>query len=53
MNLEFQAITAKEKDKNKYKKGTIRFPTSKTSEGAGGFVHLILQLHRNNSNVTS
>ena len=30
MNLEFQAITEKEKEKNKYKNTTIRLQTSKT-----------------------
>ena len=42
MNLEFQAIPAKEKDKNK--NGTIRLQTSKTkySDGAVSFVHFNL-----------
>ena len=42
MNLEFQAIPAKEKDKNK--NGTIRLQTRKTkySDGAVSFVHLAI-----------
>ena len=42
MNFEFQAITEKEKDKNKYKISSITLQTNKTkySEGAVGFVHL-------------
>ena len=44
MNLEFQAIPAKEKDKNK--NGTIRLQTSKTkySDGAVSFAHFNLAI---------
>ena len=44
MNLEFQAIPAKEKDKNK--NGTIRLQTSKTkySDGGVSFVHFNLAI---------
>ena len=46
MNFEFQAITEKEKDKNKYKISSITLQTNKTkySEGAVGFVHLNLAI---------
>ena len=39
MNLEFQAITEKDKDKNKYKISSITLQNNKTkySEGAVGF----------------
>ena len=46
MNLEFQAITEKEKDKDKYKISSITLQTNKTkyTEGAVGFVHLKLAI---------
>ena len=46
MNLEFQAITEKEKDKNKYKISSITLQTNKTeyTEGTVGFVHLNLAI---------
>ena len=46
MNLEFQAITEKEKDKKKYKINSITLQNNKTkySEGAVGFVHLNLAI---------
>ena len=46
MNLEFQAMTEKEKDKNKYKISSITLQNNKTkySEGAVGFVHLNLAI---------
>ena len=46
MNLEFQAITEKEKDKKKYKINSITLQNNKIkySEGAVGFVHLNLAI---------
>ena len=46
MKLECQAITEKEKVKNKYKISSLTLQTNKTkySEGAAGFVHLNLAI---------